>query len=58
MSILLLIAAVLCWLVAGIPGFIRVAIGFVDWGWLGMFFFGVWLLVVGGGALLAHLRRP
>jgi hypothetical protein len=57
MSVLLLVFAVICWLIAGIPGFIQVAVGRVDWGWLGLFFFGVWLLVAGAGQLLALVRR-
>lgn len=57
MSILLLIAAVICWLIAGVPGFVTVAVGRVDFGWLGLFFFGVWLLVAGAGQLLAMVRR-
>lgn len=57
MSILLLIVAVICWLVAGIPGFITIAVGRVDFGWLGLFFFGLWLLIGGGGQLLALIRR-
>jgi hypothetical protein len=56
MSVLLLVVAVICWLVAAVPGFITIAVGRVDWGWLGMVFFGVWLLVAGAGPLLARVR--
>jgi hypothetical protein len=56
MAILLLIGAVICWLVAGIPGFVTVAVGKVDWGWLGMFFFGLWLLLAGAGPLIQRAR--
>lgn len=58
MSILPLVLAVACWLIAAIPGFIQVAVGRVDWGWLGMLFFGLWLLVGGAPQLLAFTRRP
>ena len=58
MSVLLLIAAVICWAVAAVPGFIQIALGRVDWGWLGMLFFGIWLLVSGAGSLLALVQRP
>jgi hypothetical protein len=57
MSILLLIAAVLCWAIAAFPGFITVAVGRVDWVALGLFLFGLWLLVAGAGQLLALVRR-
>jgi hypothetical protein len=57
-SLVLLVVAVVCWLVAGIPGFIRIAIGFVDWGWLGMFFFGLWLIIAGTPQFLASARQP
>ena len=58
--ILLLIAAILCWLVAGIPGFVTIGIGRVDWGWLGMFLFGLWVLLGGGflQAVVARVHRP
>lgn len=56
--ILLLIAAVICWLVAAVPGFVQIAIGRVDWTALGLFFFGVWLLMGGAERLLAFARRP
>lgn len=58
MSILLLIAAVLFWLVAAVPGFIQIKIGWIDFGWAGNFLFGLWLLVGGAGTLLAFVRRP
>jgi hypothetical protein len=57
MSVLLLIGAVICWAVAAVPGFISIALGRVDWGWLGMLFFGIWLLVSGAGQLLAFAKR-
>lgn len=56
MTILLLVAAILCWLVAAVPGFISIALGRVDFGWLGLFFFGIWLLI-GPGDVLARFRR-
>lgn len=58
MSILLLVIAVICWAVAAVPGFIRIGISAVDWGWLGMLFFGLWLLVGGAPQLLAFIQRP
>lgn len=57
MALVLLIAAVICWLVAGIPGFVSIALGRVDFGWLGMFFFGLWLLLGGSGTLVGLVRR-
>lgn len=57
MSILLLFAAVISWLVAALPGFVTIGIGRVDWGWLGMLLFGLWLLIGGAGQLLAIVRR-
>jgi hypothetical protein len=57
MAILLLIIAILFWFVAGIPGFISIAVGRVDWGWLGMFFFGLWLLLGGSTAITSYIRR-
>lgn len=56
MSILLLFAAIVCWLAAAAPGVITIAVGRVDWGWLGMAFFGIWILV-GPGDVLARFRR-
>ena len=58
MALLLLILAVICWAVAAVPGFIHIGIEFVDWGWLGLLFFGLWLLVGGAGQLLAFVQRP
>jgi hypothetical protein len=55
--ILLLFAAIVCWLVAALPGFVQIAIGRVDWTALGLLFFGVWVLVDAGGPLLARFRR-
>jgi hypothetical protein len=57
-SILLLVIAVICWAVAAVPGFISIGIGRVDWGWLGLLFFGLWLLIGGSGQLLAFVQRP
>lgn len=56
MVLILLIAAIICWLVAGIPGFVIVAVGKVDWGWLGLFFFGLYVLL-SGGQVVAFFRR-
>jgi hypothetical protein len=57
--ILFLVAALICWAVAAVPGFIQIAVDRVDWGWLGLFFFGLWVLLSGGqiGAFL-HRRSP
>lgn len=54
--ILLLFAAIVCWLVAALPGFVQIAIGRVDWMALGLAFFGVWILI-GPGDVLARFRR-
>ena len=56
MAILLLIGAIICWLVAGIPGFVTIAVGRVDFGWFGMFLFGLWLLLSGAPSLLAFVQ--
>lgn len=58
MSILLLVTAVVCWLVAAVPGFIEVHVGWLSFGWAGLCFFGIWLLVGGAQTLLAFVRRP
>jgi hypothetical protein len=57
MSILLLVAALICWFAAALPGVIHIGIGQVDWGWMGMLFFGIWVLV-SGGFIAALVRRP
>jgi len=53
---ILLVAAIICWIVAAVPGFITIAVGRVDWGWLGLVFFGLWTLLTGAGPLFAKLR--
>jgi hypothetical protein len=55
-SILLLVAAVICWAVAALPGFITIAEPSVSWGWMGCVFFGIWLLIGGAPAFLARVR--
>lgn len=60
MILLLLILAILCWAVAGVPGLLQVPAlaGKVDFGWLGMALFGLWLLLGGpqAQAVIARLR--
>lgn len=60
--ILLLIVAIAFWLVAGIPGVLQIPAlsGKVDFGWAGMFLFGLWILLGGGlvQSLVARIRRP
>lgn len=58
MSILLLVAAVICWLVAAVPGFIEVHVGWLSFGWAGCALFGGWLLAGGASQLLAFAQRP
>ncbi len=57
MAILLLVAAIICWLVAGIPGFVSIAVDRVNWGWLGMFFFGLWILLGGSEVITTYIKR-
>jgi hypothetical protein len=56
MSILLLLAAIICWFAAALPSLIQIGIGQVSWGWMGMLFFGIWVLV-SGGSITAIVRR-
>jgi hypothetical protein len=59
--IILLLVAVVLWLIqAVIPvaAALSALVGWISWGWAGLVFFGVWLLMGGAERLLAFARRP
>jgi hypothetical protein len=57
---LLLVAALVCEFFAAIPPIERAlnsVVGWVAFGWAGMFFFFLWLLAGGAAQLLAFVQR-